>query len=101
MVDHVPPSVLEADTCPYRLLKFYVNDAVICTIIKGPRPTSRHVSRTPRFYSDWLFHKIHLETSISVWYVLTTDHLADILTDDHAVEVFDATLRAFSPTLFL
>ena len=62
---------------------FYIfedNKAVIKMIIKGRRPTMRHVSRTHGFALDWLFDRINLDPKIQIKYVDTKHQLADILT---------------------
>ena len=45
----------------YILVLFEDNEAVIKMIIKGRRPTTRHVSRTHRVALDWLFDRINLD----------------------------------------
>ena len=52
------------------LYVFEDNEAVIKMIIKGRRPTMRHVSRTHRVALDW----------IKIKYIDTKNQLADILT---------------------
>ena len=59
---------------------FENNEAVITVIIKGRRPTMRHVSRTHRVALDWLFDRINLDPKIQIKYINTKNHLADILT---------------------
>ena len=59
---------------------FEDNQAVIKMIIKGRRPTMRHVSRTQRVALDWLFDRINLDPKIQMKYVDTKNQLADILT---------------------
>ena len=49
-------------------------------IIKGRRPTMRHVSRTHRVALDWLFHRINLDPKIHIKHVGTKNQLADMLT---------------------
>ena len=56
------------------------NEAVIKMIIKGRRPTMRHVSRTHRVALDWLFDRINLDSKIQIKYIDTKNQLADILT---------------------
>ena len=56
------------------------NEAVIKMIIKGRRPTMRHVSRTHRVALDWLFDRINLDPKIQITYIDTENQLADILT---------------------
>ena len=55
-------------------------EAVIKIIIKGRRPTMRHVSRTHRVALDRLFDRINLDPKLQIKYVETQDQLADILT---------------------
>ena len=59
---------------------FEDNEAVIKMIIKGRRPTMRHVSRTHRVALDWLFHGINLDPKIQLKYIDTKNQLADTLT---------------------
>ena len=49
-------------------------------IIKGRRPTMRHVSRTHRVALDWLFDRINLDPKIQIKYIDTKNQLADMLT---------------------
>ena len=44
------------------LCVFEDNEAVIKMIIKGRRPTTRHVSRTHRVALDWLFDRVNLDS---------------------------------------
>ena len=64
-------------------LSFFVfedNEAVIKKIIKGRSPTMRHVSRTHRLASDWVFDRVNLDPKIQVKYVDTKKkQLADML----------------------
>ena len=64
-VDHVvtsaKPSQFEA-----QLHIFEDMEAVIKTIIKGRRPTMRHVSRTHRVALDWLFERLNLDPEIHI-----------------------------------
>ena len=62
------------------LYVFEDNEAVIKMIIKGRRPTMRHVSRTHRVALDWLFDGINLDSQIQIRYIDTENQLADILT---------------------
>ena len=48
------------------LFVFEDNEAVIEMIIKGRRPTMRHVSRTHRVALDWLFDRINLDPQIHI-----------------------------------
>ena len=43
----------------------------------------RHVSRTHRVASDWLFDRINLDSTIQIRYIETKHQLADILTIDN------------------
>ena len=56
------------------------NEAVIKMIIKGRSPTMRHVFRTHRVATDWLFDSINLDPKIQIKYVDSEHQLADILT---------------------
>ena len=62
------------------LYVFEDNEAVIKMIIKGRRPTMRHVSRTHRVAFDLLFDRINLDPKIQIKYIDTKNQLADILT---------------------
>ena len=57
------------------------NEAVLKMIIKGRRPTMRHVSRTHRVALDWLLERINLDPKIQTNYVDTKNQLADLLTE--------------------
>ena len=59
---------------------FVDNEAVIKMIIKGRRPTMRHVSRTHRVALDWLFERIDLDSKFQIKYVDTSNQPADMLT---------------------
>ena len=48
--------------------------------VKGRSPMMRHVSRTHRVASDWLFHRINLDPKIQIKYVDTKNQLAVMLT---------------------
>ena len=66
----------------YLVLLLYVfedNEAVIKMIIKGRRPTMRHVSRTHSVALDWLFVTINLDPKIQIRYIDTKNHFADML----------------------
>ena len=64
-----------------QLYIFEDNEAVIKMIIKGRRPTMRHVSRTHRVALDWLFRSNQFWTpKIQIKYIDTKNQLADILT---------------------
>ena len=71
--------------------------AVIRMIIEGGRSNSRNVPRTQCVDLDWLFLRESMDTSISVGFVRTTEHLADVCTKcaihNKSVEVFDAIVR--------
>ena len=62
------------------LFVFEDNEAVIKMIMKGRRPTMRHVSRTHRVAVDWLFDRINQDSKIQIKYIDTKNQLADILT---------------------
>ena len=59
-IDAVPSNVQSARQ-EALLYVFEDNEAVIKMIIKGRRPTMRHVSRTHRVALDWLFDRINLD----------------------------------------
>ena len=58
-----------------QLYIFEDNEAVIKMIIKGRSPTMRHVSRTHRVASDWLFDRINLDPKIQIKYIVTKNNL--------------------------
>ena len=62
---------------------FEDTEAVIKMIIKGRRPTMRHVSRTHRVALYWLFGRIYLDPKNQFKYVDTMNQLAAILTKDN------------------
>ena len=78
-VDFIPSNV-NSSRQKALLYVFEENEAVIKMIIKGRRPTMRHVSRTHRVALDWLFDRINLDSKIQIKYIDTKNHLADILT---------------------
>ena len=78
-VDFVPSNV-NSSRQEALLYVFEDNGAVIKMIIKGRRPTMRHVSRTHRVALDWLFDRINLDPKIEIKYIDTKNKLADILT---------------------
>ena len=78
-IDSVPSNVQSARQ-EALLYVFEDNEAVIKMIIKGRRPTMRHVSRTHRVALDWLFDRINLDSKIQIKYIDTKNQLADILT---------------------
>ena len=78
-IDSVPSSVQSARQ-EALLYVFEDNEAVIKMIMKGRRPTMRHVSRTHRVALDWLFDRINLDSKIQIKYIDTKNQLADILT---------------------
>ena len=78
-IDAVPSNVQSARQ-EALLYVFEDNEAVIKMIIKGRRPTMRHVSRTHKVALDWLFDRINLDPKIQFIYVDTKNQLADILT---------------------
>ena len=63
-----------------QLYIFEDNEVVIKMIIKGRRPTMRHVSRTHTVALDWLFARVNVEPKIQFEYVDTNSQLADMLT---------------------
>ena len=77
---------------------FEDNEVVFRVIRKGRSTNLRHVSRYHRFDLDWLLRRIKLSPSISIRYVRTTEHSADMCVDqgcvhNHSMEVSDAVLR--------
>ena len=47
---------------------------------QGSSPTMRHVSRTHRVASDWLFDSVNLDPKIQIRYTDTKNQVADMLT---------------------
>ena len=78
-IDSVHPNV-QSSRQEALLYVFEANEAVIKMIIKGRRPTMRHVSKTHRVALDWLFDRINLDTKIQIKFIDTKNQLADILT---------------------
>ena len=79
-VDFIPSNV-QSSHQEALLYVFEDNEAVIKMIIKGRRPTMRHVSRTHRVALDWLFDRLNLDSKIfKIKYIDTKNQLADILT---------------------
>ena len=78
-VDFIPSNV-QSSPQEALLYVFEDNEAVIKMIIKGKRPTTRHVSRTHRVAFDWLFDRINLDPKIQIKYIDTKNQLADMLT---------------------
>ena len=78
-IDSVPSNVQSASQ-ESLLYVIEDNESVIKMIIKGRRPTMRHVSRTHRVVLDWLFDRINLDPKIQIKYIGTRNQLADILT---------------------
>ena len=78
-IDSVPSNVQSARQ-EALLYVFEDNAAVIRMIIKGRSPTMRHVSRTHRLATDWLFDRVNLDTKIQIKYIDTKNQLADTLT---------------------
>ena len=56
------------------------NDAVIKMTVKGRSPAMRHITRTHRVDTDWLFERFQNDPGISIKYVNTKQQIADILT---------------------
>ena len=76
---------------------FEDSEAVIKMIIKGRRPTMRHVSRTHRVALVWLFYRINLEPKIQIEHVDTKNPFADFLTiGSFSIDEWDHILRLFS-----
>ena len=78
-VDYVSSNV-KSSQCGAMTYIFEDNEAVIKIIIKGRSPTMRHVSRTHRVESDWLFDRIDLEPKIQINTLTPKTNSADILT---------------------
>ena len=78
-IDSVPSNVQSARQ-EALLYVFEDNEAVIIMIMKGRRPTMRHVSRTHRVALDWLFDRLNLDPKIQIKYIDTKNQLTDILT---------------------
>ena len=78
-IDSVPSNV-QSSRQEALLYVFEDNEAVIKMIIKGRRPTMKHVSRTHRVALDRLFDRINLDPQIQIKYIDTKNQLADILT---------------------
>ena len=67
-IDNIPTNTKNSDSSAM----FYVfedNEAVIKMIMKGRRPTMRHVSRTHKVALDWLFDRINLDPKIQIRYL--------------------------------
>ena len=75
------PSQAKSSLFGAMLYIFEDNEAVIKVVIKGRRPTTRHVSRTHRVALDWLFDRVNLDPQIQIKYVDTKHQLADIFID--------------------
>ena len=69
-VDCVPSNV-QSSYQEDLLYVFEDNEALIKMIIKGRRPTVRHVSKTHRVALDWLFDRINLDPKIQIKYIDT------------------------------
>ena len=78
-LDHVTTSA-HYSQCKAQLYIFEDNEALI-KIIEGRSPMMRHVSRTHRVASDWLFDRINLYPEIQIKHVDTKNQLADLLTE--------------------
>ena len=78
-VDFIPSKV-QSSRQEALLYVFENNEGVIKMIIKGRRPTMRHVSRTHRVALDWFFNRINLDSKIQIKYIDIKIQLADILT---------------------
>ena len=95
-VDYVPTNT-HSSHGESQLNIFEDNEAVIKMIIKGRRPTMRHVSRTHSVALDWLFDRINLEPKIQIKYVDSKNQLADMLTKGNfACNVWNHLLRLFN-----
>ena len=91
--DHVSSNVKSLN--PVRLLHIFEdNEAVIKMIIRGRRPTMKHVSRTHRVALDGLFDRINLDPEIQIKYV-------DILTKRNFTrEEWNNLLHLFNISIF-
>ena len=78
-VDFIPSNVQSSHQEAF-LYVFEGNEAVIKMIVKGRRPTMRHVLRTHRVALDRLFDRINVDPKIQIKYIDTKNQLADILT---------------------
>ena len=78
-IDHVPSSGTHIGSNDM-LNVFEDNEAVKQMITRGWSPTMRHVSRTHRVASDWLFDRIIVDSKIQIRYIDTKHQIADILT---------------------
>ena len=78
-IDQVP-SKAHLSEKESQLYIFGDNEAVLKMMIKGRRPTMRHVSRTHRVGLDWLFDRINLDPKVQFKYVECKNQLSDILT---------------------
>ncbi len=56
------------------------NEPVISMVKKGRCPTMRHLSRTSRISSDWLFERVNGDDTLIIKYISTKLQIADILT---------------------
>ena len=95
-IDSIPSNVQSANR-EALLYVFEDNEAVIEMIIKGRRPTMRHVSRTHRVALDWLFNRIYLDPKIQIKYVDIKNQFADICDWNHLLCLFFLSL--FSSTV--
>ena len=69
-LDHVATNA-NSSQCRAQLYIFEDNEAVKKMIIKGRSPMMRHVSRTHRVASEWLFDRINLDPKIQIKYTDT------------------------------
>ena len=95
-LDHVTTNATSSH-CEAQLCTFEDDEAVIKMIFKGRSPMMRHVSRTHRVASDWLFDRINLHPKIQIKYVDTKNQLADMLTKGHFTrDEWNNLLRLFN-----
>ena len=78
-VDHVPCNVRKR-MGKATLVIFEDDEAVIKTTIEGRSPNMRHITRTHRINTDWLFERIRDDPGIKIRYVGTKQQIADFLT---------------------
>ena len=99
-MDHVVANASSCQ-CEAQLYIFEDNEAVIKMIIKGRSPMMRHVSRTHRVVSEWLFDRINLTLKIQIKYVDTENQLADMLTKGSFTrDEWNHLLRLFNSFFF-
>ena len=78
-VDYVSPT-LPPHQSNAKLICLEDNDAVIKMLIKGRTNKLRHVPRTHRIDSDWLFEVFTEDPGVNIKYINTKEQVADIFT---------------------